>query len=137
MYKRALKEITKIMGVDETDSQQLDAVGSELFGEKWMGCYSSDEIYPREEGFYIANLDKRSEPGSHWVAIVRRGKILYFFDSFARQQRHTLKLKDPNFVIVSEANPTIVQHARENNCGQRALAFLLVWDVDPEEALSI
>ena len=137
MFTRALRAITAIMGVDETNSVQLDKVGANLFEDKWNGVWARDTILPNEQGYYICNLDTSHQPGSHWTALVRRGKILYYFDSFARPQRQTLKLEDPNYVIVSEANPEIVQGVREQNCGQRCLAWLLVWDNDPQAALSI
>lgn len=137
MFKQAFRLITSVMGHEQTNSEQLDKIGRELFEDKWNGVFARDTILPDEQGYYICNLDTSYQPGSHWTAIVRRGKILFYFDSFARSQRSTLKLKDPNYVIVSEANPTIKQHVKEQSCGQYCLAWLLVWDRDPQEALSI
>lgn len=139
MFKRALKCVEEVMGSDETDSLELDKVGKHLFEDKWVGVFAADKVDPtlQGEGYYIVNLDKNSQPGSHWTALAVRGPVIYYFDSFARTQRSTLHLSDPNHVIVQEINPDIRQGRRETNCGQRCLAWLLVFDQSPEDALSI
>lgn len=139
MFKRALKFVEGVLGNNETDSEQLNKVGKYLFEDKWNGVFAADEVDPtlQGEGFYIVNLDSSRERGSHWTALAVRGPIIYYFDSFARTQRTTLKLDDPRHVIVQEINPNIRQGRREANCGQRCLAWLMVFDQSPEDALSI
>lgn len=139
MFKRALKFVESVMGNGETDSDELEKVGKFLFEDKWVGVFASDEVDPtlQGEGYYLCNLDNHNEDGSHWTALAVRGCVIYYFDSFARTQRTTLRLEDPHHVIVQEINPNIVQGARESNCGQRCLAWLMVFDTSPEDALSI
>lgn len=139
MFRRALKFVEGVLGTDETDSVQLNKVGKYLFEDKWIGVFAADEVDPTRqgEGYYVVNLDKMSQRGSHWTALAVRGPVIYYFDSFARTQRTTLKLDDPRHVIVQELNPHILQGRRETNCGQRCLAWLMVFDQSPEDALSI
>lgn len=138
MYKRALAQVQKVMGKGETDSEQLERMGKYLFEDKWMGVFARDTINPRgEEGYYIVNLDTSRQPGSHWTALAVRGPVIYYFDSFARRQSSTLKMTDPNHIIVSESNPDTLQKENEENCGQRSLAWLMLFDTSPEMALSI
>lgn len=137
MFKRALKVITNVLGSGETDSIQLNTIGKELFEDKWNGVFARDQVNPNQEGYYICNLDTHLQQGSHWTALAVRGPVIYYFDSFARPQRKTLKLDDPYHIIISEKNPRILQNVKEENCGQRCLAWLMVFDQDPKAALSI
>ena len=139
MFKRALREVERILGSDQTDSHELHDVGVFLFEDKFKGVFASDEIHLSRtgEGYYIVNLDTSRQQGSHWVALAVRGPVCYYFDSFARTNRSTLRLNDPHHIIVQERNPCIVQGRREENCGQRSLAWLMVFDQCPRDALSL
>jgi hypothetical protein len=52
--------------------------GNKLFG----GVYSRDNLPKKcESKFYIINLNKQHEKGSHWVAVMSFDRC-YYFDSF-------------------------------------------------------
>ena len=59
----------------------------------FRGVISRDQIILIDEsGYYIANLNDSTQPGSHWVVInVKANKPLEYFDSFG--------LDAPNEVI--------------------------------------
>jgi hypothetical protein len=136
-YSDALRLVHELLGHDETVGELLHEVGQYLFGGQWNGVKARDELTDLKNGFYIANLDTHDQPGSHWVALAVKPKVAYYFDSFARPVEKTLKLKDPKRIIVQESNPDIVQPMKAEDCGQRCLAWLMLFHDDPAEALAI
>ena len=71
--------------MNTVEIQQL-MEGNEHTRMHFRGVFSADEI-PRDDGdkrnFLIVNLDPSSEPGSHWVAMMRKkGAVSEYFDSF-------------------------------------------------------
>ena len=81
-------------------------------------------------GLFCMNLDKKSEPGSHWVAICLGltfpGRCVYV-DSFARQPpievSHSL-LKHGWDVVY---NDVVIQNSLSQSCGKIVLLFLKLW----------
>ena len=117
---------------------QLDKIGRKLFGTKFHGVYSSDKIPKLNmvKRYCILNLDKSTEGGSHWVALalLKDGKTI-FYDSFGRSHTKiipSLNLSGNGKIINSEKDKE--QKIREENCGQRCTAFLMV--VDKFDSLS-
>lgn len=137
MYQQTLNLVHELLGHDETVGELLNEVGKYLFKSQWNGVRARDELTNLQNGFYIANLDDHDEPGSHWVALAVKPKVVYYFDSFARPVEKTLKLKDPKRIIVQETDPDIVQPQKAEDCGQRCLAWLMLFHEDPAEALAI
>ena len=108
------------MGTDEkTFGDDLEKVCKNLFGDRFVGIFASDEEYPEEGGLCIVNVDKKSEPGSHWIAIADG----LYYDSF---QRDSEELID-NELCEAKVSKGIVQDVKENDCGQRCIAFLCVY----------
>ena len=137
MYEQALALMHELLGREETIGELLDEVGRYLFNSQWNGVKARDELTDLKNGFYIANLDTKNQPGSHWVALAVKPKVVYYFDSFARPVEKTLKLKESKRVIVQESNPDSVQPMKAEDCGQRCLAWLMLFHDDPAEALAI
>jgi hypothetical protein len=53
----------------------------------FLGVFALDRVPPiikKGNVKLIINLDPATKPGSHWVAIWRKGDIGYYFDSFGR-----------------------------------------------------
>jgi hypothetical protein len=117
-YEELLGDICTIMGDDKTSDLQLNQIGKSLFGRKWNGVFASNESYP-STGYSIVNLDTAGEPGSHWVAVAN-GNV---YDSFGRCGL----LNDERLTCAGDKRPD--QLVREDNCGQRCLAWLLVFQV--------
>lgn len=114
-YNELLDQITYFMGDGETLSSTLDQVGRKLFPLKWKGIFSSDEKYPLI-GYCIVNTDKKSQPGSHWLAVAN-GLV---YDSFGRCGL----LKNRNLECAGDG--VAEQYVSEENCGQRCIAWLCV-----------
>ena len=94
-----------------TNNIELDNLGKQLFGKKWGGVYAADTVPNRVTGYSIVNLGTMASGGTHWVAQTKNG---YFYDSLEENG----KLDD------------IEQGFVERNCGQRAMAFLMLYDED-------
>lgn len=71
----------------------------------------------------IINLNTEEEPGSHWVAYKKEGKIVYYFDSFGN-------LPPPPEIVRYLKNCTIkynyntFQSLNSQRCGHLCLRFL-------------
>lgn len=115
LYETFLEIMCHFIGDGETVSSLLDQIGMKLFPLKWKGVFSSDEKYPLT-GYCIVNLDKASQPGSHWVAVANG----HVYDSFGRCGL----LKGRN--LKCSGDGVAEQYISEENCGQRCLAWLCV-----------
>jgi len=126
IYNRKLKTLTQ----ETTYLEQLTELGKANFGDKYHGTYPSDHI-PKLEPHQccILNLDKSTEPGSHWISLARGGgKQCYMYDSFGRRGVTlipALKWELPGKVIDSDRDSE--QGIMEVNCGARCIAWLYVF----------
>lgn len=129
-YENYLRAIENKHGNAETDSQQLTKIGRSMFGNKYIGTFASDRIPKMGHNTYaIVNLDDSGSGGSHWVSIVKDRTRTYIYDSFGRKTYSIL----PE-LIQSASGPVLQtqndkeQSRLEDNCGQRSLAALKVYD---------
>ena len=100
---------------------QIDACCTEL--QSYVGTYASDmipKILPKPYSL-ILNLDKSTEPGSHWVAICKFNE-LEVYDTYARENIHQLSkfLKNKKYI----ANDRIGQSLDSDACGQHCVYYL-------------
>lgn len=78
---------------------------------------------PRKNESFIVNLQTIQEPGSHWVAVKKRGDTAIYFDSFGNLkpplelQRYLNKCK----ILY---NHDVFQQYDTYNCGHLCLEFL-------------
>ena len=115
VYKIYLKDIERIIGTDITVSNDLEDLGSTLFGQRFRGVFAHNQIPSLSPNdLCIANVDDAHEEGSHWVGIA--GDLCY--DSFAR--------KGIGFDHFRQTERDVEQKVIENNCGARSMAFLCV-----------
>lgn len=135
LYNKLLMKIQESIGdYDETDNFQLETVCYDLFGHKFGGILAIDElseINKRQMGYYIVNLDPRSKGGSHWIAIVKTPDMLCVYDSFGRETHKIISDKylsklDPIIHTMTQNDPE--QSIYEQNCGQRCIAWLIIFD---------
>ena len=120
LYENLLGYVETIMrDRDVTTGLQLEKYGRLFFGRKFTGVFARDQM-PVNFQYMIVNLDNSDEPGSHWIACVRDTNQVLVYDSFGRNI--------PLFVNQINTESDSEQHFQEENCGQRCLAFLLVYD---------
>jgi hypothetical protein len=138
-YEGVLKYIVEpLIGKGESIDYVISTVGRQILGKPFLGVFPSDKIpislsrtRPYSK-FLIMNLDREGQPGSHWVGVVGEGKVLYVYDTFGRRieeiapsifdfaAKHKMRVHNmPNSTSCAE------QDARESNCGQRSLAWLI------------
>ena len=124
-----------------TDSKQLTDLGKTIFGKTFLGAHARDafpftHMKPGDKG--VINTHDTNMPGEHWVAVARGVKHtakVYVYDSFGR--RHLIKPSHikplPRGTRLVPVDDDKEQKDAENNCGQRCLAWLMVFDQCGEE----
>jgi len=127
LYNKYFKQMKKIVGNTTTYSSTLYKVGKKLFGNNFIGVFTSDNIPTIPNAHMcIVNLDTSKQSGSHWVGIIKdKGRIL-IYDSFGRKAIKILsKVKNIDKYIDTELDKE--QDISESNCGARCLAYLMVY----------
>lgn len=112
---------------------QLDSVlrSDPYSANLYRGTYARDD-FPKNavrKGLYICNTDKRSEPGTHWIAcyLTKSGDNLYF-DSFGLEPY----LPEFKSVLLSRPNSAVsycqasLQSYDTVTCGHYCLIFCLL-----------
>jgi len=108
--------IKRLNNDSTTNNTELHTLGVQLFGKKWMGVFASDTFPDKVTGYSIVNLSTMASGGSHWISATRDG---HFYDSLEKNG----SLND------------VEQAKFEKNCGQRAMAYLMLYDEDPSLAV--
>ena len=98
----------------------------------FRGVFMRDTLpdKPREKACGILNLNKSSEPGSHWVAFFKDGDKRIYFDSFrqvvpselSKYLKTSTEFSEDKPVI--QRNTDIVQKENETICGHLCLYVL-------------
>jgi len=127
MYADNLRHVTGVIGHHgATNEEELNECGLSLFGSKWRGVFARDEKEWRNRSgkpYRIVNLDSRSGGmgGTHWTGVA--DDLVYC--SFGEGGKLTT---GGNFRHVDD---DIEQTYSEENCGQRCLAWLMVYEKNP------
>ena len=99
----------------------------------FLGTFPCDRIPPTDKYSYsvIINTDNHTLPGSHWTALLVRGKSVYFFDSFGRNFNN--KSFPPDFINyvsklcrnkIIKFNDRVLQSFQSNTCGYYCVYFI-------------
>jgi hypothetical protein len=133
MYKSILKKIVEpLIGDKSTYQNELETACIRLLGINFKGVYPSDQI-PVLNGlkrYAIINLDRSTEPGSHWVSIAFKDDKILVYDSFGRSTSKILPAlyQSSNGSDIFDTDPDAEQTSNEMNCGARCLAWLLLFE---------
>lgn len=95
--------------------------------EKFLGVFPSDVIPKtrKKEFAIIFNLSKHHEPGSHFVAIVKRFDKIIYFDSFGKKcSVKSIKAFIEKFKLPIKFNCKQIQDNFSNFCGYFCFHFL-------------
>lgn len=129
LYNIVLKDIIEpLTGNNTTYQNDLLKIGKKLLGDKFKGVYPSDKIpkLNKKTPYAILNLDNSNETGSHWVAIVKKGKEIIFYDSFGREDTKIIpNLKNSGNGKILNTDKDAEQKINEYDCGARCLSFLV------------
>lgn len=131
LYNHALQRLEQQLGTGATYGNDLNRVGEEHLGKKFAGVYPADmlPLLTKKCPYAILNLDKADMPGSHWIGVkyLGKGKVLVY-DSFGRKTQRIIPSLIERYTPV-DADYDAEQENREDNCGPRSLAFLVVDDL--------
>jgi hypothetical protein len=131
LYNKMLKDVEKVTGDRTTYLQQLNKVGKEMLGVKYKGTFPSDKI-PRLNDlspYCILNLDKSTEPGSHWVALAKHGNDSILYDSFGRDNKKIIpNLRYSGNGQIFNTDRDVEQKISQSNCGARSICWLKFLD---------
>ena len=131
LYEHALKRMEEQLGTGVTYGNDLDKIGKEFLGKKFVGVYPSDmlPLLSKKKCYAILNLDKSDEPGSHWIAVKYLGqKKCLVYDSFGRKTQRIIPSLAERYNTV-DADNDAEQLDVQDNCGSRSLAFLVIDDL--------
>jgi hypothetical protein len=133
MYDAILSKIVEpLIGDKSTYQHELESACIKLLGIEFKGVFPSDQIPVLNDlkRYAIINLDRSTEPGSHWVGIAFKNDKILVYDSFGRE---TVKILPALFrsgngsdIFATENDPEQTQN--ETNCGARCLAWLLLFE---------
>lgn len=123
-YNQSLTKIEKVLGRGVTTDRQLDHIGKNLFGDKFKGVFMQDTLPKHFNGYAIVNVDLSNQRGSHWCGVSRSGRHCLVYDSFGRPSYRLL----PMLGNVRDTDYDAEQAVIEDNCGQRCLAWLCVFN---------
>lgn len=128
-FKSINKKLLKQIGHTEaTNNFELDNIGKDLFGSKWLGVYMSNSKIPKtpKQAYFIINVDKIGQRGSHWMGVYRTtNNTYYMFDSFGRRSDRLV----PSFTrgkIIIDSDYDADQHDSTDICGSLCLSWLVV-----------
>jgi len=127
LYNKILKDVEKVTGDKTTYLQQLNKVGKKMLGVKYKGTFPSDKIPKLNDlsPYCILNLDKSTEPGSHWVALVKHGDNSILYDSFGRDNKKIIpNLRYSGNGQIFNTDKDSEQKIEETNCGARCVAWI-------------
>ena len=136
--KIIIKDIeNKMKNNGTTFSSDLNNMGNSLFKKCWKGVMPKDMFRGLDNNEYaILNVDTSSQPGSHWIAIAKKNDKYYAYDSFGRPFDILMKIK--GYGKIKTDTKDAEQKISEKNCGQRCLAWLLIFKYyGPEKAMLI
>jgi hypothetical protein len=133
--------VQPILGNGVTEDWQLEAMGRMLFGRRFQKVVMSDQFHgvTKNNPYAIINMSPQRlhDGGTHWIAAAwhSQGQTL-IYDSFGSM--HSLP-EDiaKKFGSVQILTSHAQQHVDEENCGQRCLAWLILYDVFPKQAIKM
>lgn len=129
-YSKILNRIERKYGNKETNTDQLTKIGKKMFKMKFKGVFAADQIpLMKNKEYAIINLDDSDQGGSHWIAVIKEKNKVLIYDSFGRRTFKILPelIQSGNGVVLETENDA-EQGDLEENCGQRCLVALKVYD---------
>ena len=135
-FKRIAKMCVRRLGRKPTTNHQLNALGKELFGKKYIGTYMQNTVpwsKLKSKGIHyaIVNTDTKHKKGVHWIALVKFRKSIILYDSFGRDTKRLMPIltrKAREFKIkIIEPEKDSEQKNNESICGCLCMAFLSVY----------
>lgn len=139
-YQADLEKVERKLGKKGTTDATLNHHTTPFLMKprKWRGVFALNEPWRQLSGYGIVNLEPRGMSGEHWVAFA--DDLLY--DSYGRtgvvERREKMYLPSGRGARLTYTDPDPEQEKREDNCGQRCIAWLMTYEkFGPEGAKMI
>jgi len=129
-YNAYTKQTMKQLGTGVTYTSQLTDICNQLFGKhKYRGTFSSDTLpkLTKARPYAIVNVDKSTQPGSHWVACCWLPGGMLVYDSFGRKTSKLMKNIYKKYKTI-DTDYDAEQPIKQKNCGSRCIAWLRMCD---------
>lgn len=137
IYNDFIRILSPFIGSNTTYSDDINKKAIHILGNRFRGVYASDELPSiKNNQMYISNLDTRSEPGSHWVAVYKKNNKLYVYDSFGRQSKTIFNNIYKKGGSVIDFDLDAEQNIKQTDCGLRAIVALYMMDEFGPEIIS-
>lgn len=110
---------------------ELEKYSKKIIGNTFLGVFPSDDFpklfSTKKNTSVIFNLSKSNESGTHFIAIFKKGKKIYYFDSFGEicKNKNILKFLKLHTNTIY-CNVKKIQSLTSNFCGLYCLSFLIV-----------
>ena len=111
---------------------ELEKLCKKFLDNKFLGVFPSDVIPKSRKLLWsiIFNLSAHDEEGSHFIAIIKRTRKIFYFDSFGRYCTNKNLLKFiKSFGLNIEYNTTKIQDDNSSLCGYYCFYFLHEYSV--------
>ena len=141
LFNKYKKQIINQVGKKALDNFQLEKLGKELIGSKFIGIFAQNEL-PEKNGYMIVNTDTSKKINSnkaHWIGVYQTPKTLYIYDSFGRHTKNVLKVISRKTTKKrKDSKHDAEQFGYSEVCGQLSLSWLCVaHDIGIRKALTI
>lgn len=143
-FNDIFKKVCEYIGKDTTtDNFSLQQTAHKFIGPKrFKGVFPYDVLPKLKNGqSAIINTDAHDKPGTHWVAIYKKGKNLYyFFDSYGRNWQSLipdLKIRVLGTDTDIISTQSVRQFGIQSCCGQMSISFLIYLYNQPKPAMAL
>lgn len=131
-YESALRQVERKMGKKGTTDTALQQHTPRFLKNvgRWRGVFALNEPWRNSHGYSIINLEPRHKSGEHWIA--KANDLIY--DSFGRNGIVETREKENQIGggddkrSLHYTDSDVEQRKREDNCGQRCIAWLMVYE---------
>jgi hypothetical protein len=108
-------------------NRDLEKLCKQFLDKNFLGVYPSDALPQSNKPIQsvIFNLSKHDEEGSHFIAILKTPRKIFYFDSFGKDcSNENIKKFILNFNIKIEYNKFQIQNDTSSLCGYYCFYFL-------------
>jgi len=128
-YNAYTRQTMRQLGNGVTYTSQLTDICNQLFSTNYRGTFSSDTLpkLSKARPYAIVNVDKSTQPGSHWVACCWLPHGMLVYDSFGRKTSKLMSNVFKKYKTV-DTDYDREQKISEKNCGSRCISWLRMCD---------
>ena len=139
-YQDALMMVEDVLGAGSTNNIQITKLCKHLFGNDYLGTYSSDKMPKgiKDNQCFILNTDssKSLNKYGHWVGFYKLNGKLFYYDSFGRPAYKLSKYWANKRMINTNKNGRD-QSFSSKICGSISVSWLILIKKWGERAIGV